>query len=174
MRRITTSVAAVALVSAALTAGPADAWFFRVNSNVDTGPKAGRDQTLNSNNKTTTDSYNTTTTNRNDNRTDNRDYSNRSVTNTTDSRNYSTSDSHNSYDSRNLSTNTSDSHNTMNSHNISAGDNSIVMNGNYNPRVGTDKVDMANFSGSNNQINNSAAGYFGIGNIAGSNNTSGK
>ncbi|MDO8461377.1 MAG: hypothetical protein Q7S98_00800 [Deltaproteobacteria bacterium] len=103
---------------------------------------------LNSNNSSSSSSSNT----------DNRDYSNRSVT--------STSDSHNFSDSRNLSTNQYDSH----SMNINTGSDSVVVAGGYAPRVGSEKIEMGNFSGSGNQINNSAAGYFGIGNISGSNN----
>ena len=97
------------------------------------------------------------------NRTDNRDYSDRS----------SRIDSRNMSDNRSTSTSTvtttSDSHNDNRvdnqrhqSHNY--GDGSIVINGEgYKPRVGHENASIGGVSGTNNYVDNSVSGNFGIG-----------
>ena len=47
------------------------------------------------------------------------------------------------------------------SHNL--GDNSIMINGGYQPRVGHDSLKYGAISGSNNSIDNSVSGNFGVG-----------
>lgn len=150
-----------ALAVAILTAGigsQAWAWGFDISSNVDlskndnrdmsTNQRSGRDMQLNTN------SGNRTSSSSSSSNVDSRQW------------NTSTTDSHNFSDSRNMSTNSYDSHNM----NINTGSDSVVVAGGYAPRVGSEKVEMGNFSGSGNTINNSAAGYFGVGNISNSNN----
>lgn len=163
MKRAITSAAAVAILTVAM-ASTSHAWFFRTNVKVDTGPKAGRDLQQNSHNRTTTVV----------NRNDNRDYSDRSSRsnnqNWSDSRNMSTnvSDSRNLsdnrhttvIDSRNLSDNRIDNR-RFNSHDLGA--NSIMINDGYKPQVGHQNATVGAVSGTNNSINNSVMGYFGIG-----------
>ena len=170
MKRIITSAAAVAILTAGLS-GPV--WAFgnlsvssTVNNNRDHSQKFGNGATQNSSNRLTT--------NRNDNRRwdDHRDYSDRSSTSTTDSRSQSTTDSRNMSDNSNRSDNRStvDSHNVTDnridntrhqSHNL--GDNSIMINGGYQPRVGHENASIGTISGENAYIDSSVSGNFGIG-----------
>ena len=63
-------------------------------------------------------------------------------------------------DNRNLSDNRID--NTRNqSHNF--GDNSIMVSGGYQPRIGHESVSQGAVSGTSNVVDNSVSGYFGIG-----------
>lgn len=88
MKRTIIGAAVVALFTTGMVS-TGHAWFFKVRSSVDTGPKAGRDLTSNSNNRVTT--------NQNDNRswTDSRS--------TVDSRNLSDNRQTTTIDSRDLS-----------------------------------------------------------------------
>ncbi|MDO8462382.1 MAG: hypothetical protein Q7S98_05955 [Deltaproteobacteria bacterium] len=145
------ALAVIALLS--MTAASAPVWAFgNVNTNFnfnnskDHSLKSGRDMVTHSNSHNKT----TTTTNRNDNRTDNRDYSNRS----------STVDSRNMSDNRNFSDNRVDNQRHQ-SHNL--GDNSILVSGGYQPKIGHESVSQGAISGENNYVDNSVSGYFGIG-----------
>ncbi|MBI1908553.1 MAG: hypothetical protein HYS22_00050 [Deltaproteobacteria bacterium] len=99
-----------------------------------------------------------------DNRIDGRNLSDNRV----DARQVHTTDSHNYTDGRSM-IDARQTHDTKYM-DIKAGDNSAIVAGNYAPSLGVGKIEMGNFSGSNNQINNSLSGYFGVGNVINSNN----
>ncbi len=134
--------------------------------------QSGRDSYRNSHNTDLRFNYNLDhrdySDHRQDSHNDNRDLSDRSQRSTTDSHNDNRdmSDRSNRSDNRDMSDRSNRSDNRIDnqrhqSHNL--GDNSIMINGGYQPRVGHESVSVGAVSGSNHVIDNSTSGNFGIG-----------
>lgn len=169
MKRQLTGVAAVALLTAALGG---QAWALgNVNTNLTnnmnrsdnrrTSIKSDQSNRQRIGGNATQNSHNTSNSHNRVDNSDNRSfsYSDNRQTTTIDNRDHSDR-------SVRIDNSRKDSHNLgdnarMNSHQM--GDNSFMINGNYNPQVGhAGGVTVGGVSGSNNYVDNSISGNFGI------------
>lgn len=169
MKKETTKGALAVIALLALTATSGSAWALgNVNTHVTNNMNKfdQRDQSMKVGGSQNSNNRSSSITNRNDNRVDSRSVSSTSIDsrNMSDNRVNDFSNRSTWTDSSNRSTNDSHNVSTTNDYSIKAGDNSNIISGGYKVRAGHGSVKQGPVSGSNNVLDNSVSGYFGIGN----------